>query len=114
MNGCGDGVNGFRGSGTSKKKAKTKAPDVKPTCGPPKFVSGFIVRATRQIFAEVTENVHFNEGVEGGKKTDKLRWNCKAILLSRKRKSNINSHVRSSRQVLEELNMRLQLFPKPL
>jgi hypothetical protein len=40
-------VNGFGGYGTSKKKAKSKAPHVKPTCGPRKFVSGFFVRATR-------------------------------------------------------------------
>jgi hypothetical protein len=31
----------------AKKKAKSKTPHVRPTCGAPKFVSGFIVRANR-------------------------------------------------------------------
>src|SRR5229473_3562636 len=31
----------------SEREKKSKAPHVDPTCGPPRFVSGFIVRATR-------------------------------------------------------------------
>ncbi len=41
-------MNGFGGYGRARKKAKSKAPHVKPTCGPPKFVSGSFVRATRE------------------------------------------------------------------
>jgi hypothetical protein len=40
-------VNGFCGCGTNKKKARSKGPHVNATCGRPKFVLGFIVRATR-------------------------------------------------------------------
>ena len=40
-------MNGSRVGETSKKNAKVKAPHVKPTCGAPRFVLGFIVRATR-------------------------------------------------------------------
>ena len=48
MNGCGHGVNGFRGRETSKKIAKSKTPHVNPTRGAPKFVFEFVVRATRR------------------------------------------------------------------
>ena len=50
LNGCGGRLNGFRRSGSGKKTAKSMAPHVKPPCGSPKFVSGFIVRATRPKF----------------------------------------------------------------
>ena len=48
-------MNGFGRGKRSQKKEKSKAPHVKPTCGPPRFGSGFIVRATRptEVWAAV-------------------------------------------------------------
>jgi hypothetical protein len=42
-------VNGLYGRETSEKEAKSKAPHVKPACGPLILVLGFIVWATRPV-----------------------------------------------------------------